>query len=356
MNKKGILAVQFNWILVLIIGGLILLLFIAIVQKQRQVSEEEIAGTIQTDLQAILTSSQVSTGTASIVEMPNKEIKFDCEGGMPGFKLGSQTPTRFPYAFAPDLIKSDRSAISIYAYDWSVPYRVTNFLYVTSPDIKYTLVEDLNNQDLLDSLEGLLPPRYISKDGQQKLFMNFANINYTNPLVLTDTNNYKVRIIYLTGSTTGQTINIAEGLKNTKNKDISALAITLSQCDTSDPLDCYGNLIFYNYNGTGWSGTQSSFVGKAAILAAIFSENKALYECGMNNSLKRLESISEVYKIKAENLSSSLCNTLYTNAALNALALSQVTEISDSQIIYENATSLKETNEDLLEASCPPLY
>ena len=125
MRKKGVIALQLNWIFVLIIGAIILTFFIVIVQKQREVSEQTISGAIQTDLQAIFASSAVSTGTASIVEVPSREISFSCEG----FKVGNQFAANFPYAFAPDLIKSDRNTISIYAYDWSIPMRITNLLF-----------------------------------------------------------------------------------------------------------------------------------------------------------------------------------------------------------------------------------
>jgi hypothetical protein len=355
-HKKGIIAVQFNWILVLIIGGLILTLFISIVQKQKAVSEEGIAGTIQTDLQAILSSSQVSTGTASIVDMPNKEISFGCVGGMPGFKLGMQNPANFPYAFAPDLIKSDRSTISVYAYDWSIPYKVTNFLYVTSPDIKYVLVRDANgaNDDLLNALQGLLPPPYIQKDSLQKLFMNIIVLDYADPLEVTDTNNYKVRVIYF--STEDKTLTLSKNLRNTKNKDFSALAVipypSCQSLSSEQMLDCGGTLKFYNYNLSTdkWTGTQSAFLGKASLLAAIFSENKEIYDCGMNNAITRLNSTSAIYRARAQKLvtDSSSCSTQYSNA---------ITDINQiSNLDYQSITDLDSLNNQLIEASCPPIY
>ena len=164
--NKGSMSIQFNWILVLIIGGLILTFFISVVQKQRSVSEENIASSIQTDLQSILASSHVSTETASVIEIPSNEIQYSCEG----FKVGNQFPTKFRYTFAPDLLKSDRNTISVFSYDWSMPYKITNFLYVTSPDIKYLI--DSSSIGFADLLEGLMPPQYITKDDKQKLFMN----------------------------------------------------------------------------------------------------------------------------------------------------------------------------------------
>jgi len=354
MLKKGVVAIQFNWILVLIIGGLILLLFMSIVQKQKQLSEEDIAGTIQTDLQAILTSSQVSTGTASIVEMPNKEIKFDCRTGKPGFVLGNQNPATFPYAFAPDLIKSDRSAISVYAYDWSVPYRVTNFLYVTSPDIRYIILKG-GSDELADALEGILPPQYITKDGQQKLFMKRESVDSPPS---DDQNNYKIRYIQI-GATD---IILADLPRSTNTKDISILKIDFdTSCgdDPEDKLDCYGTLTFKNYKNGLFQPSTSYFVGKAALLAAIFSENQELYECGMNNSLKRLKSISEVYSKKASALGtpgSGLCETYYASAAADADNIGFVSDISSFDQIYNAAANLKLTNENLFESSCPPLY
>jgi len=339
--KKGVISIQLNWIFVMIIGAIILIFFITIVQKQKEYSEENIAGAIQTDLQAIFSSSHVSTGTSSIIEVPNQDINFNCEG----FKIGKQFPAHYPYAFAPDLIKSDRNTISVYAYDWSVPYRVTNFLYVTSPDVRYIIQG--TDQDLINALEEILPPRYIIKDGKSSLFMNRGTDldgNY---------NNYKVRIIYLNNDPgTFQEDPDDYGIKA---NDLSAVSIQPSCGNTAEEkLDCNGDLKFYNYNGEDWPGEPLEFIGKASILAAIFAENQKIYECGMENAFERLEKVTQIYITRTSNLVG--CDIQYSDAESSLISIASAATTPDYTLISTAAENLESTNDDLLANSCPPIY
>ena len=345
-NRKGVISIQLNWMFVLIVGAIILTFFIVIVQKQRAYSEESIAGIVQVDLQAVFSSSHVSTGTASIVEIPNQVISYSCEG----FKVGNQFAAKFPYAFAPDSIKSDRNTVSVYAYDWSVPYRVTNFLYVTSPDIKYIIYDD--NLALATALEELLPPKYIVKDDKSRLFMNKEIGSLTD-----DMNNYKIRVIYFTDNLP----NLAG--KYSEKQKISALKVVPSCSGTPEgKLKCRGDLTFHNYNesSNGWSNDVSDYVGEASLLAAIFSEDKEIYECGMDNSFKRLLNVTKIYQDRTQDLmdyyGSGTCyeqlnEVLPILGNIYGAALS-----SDSIGLNTFAQQLESKNNDVIANSCPSIY
>jgi hypothetical protein len=352
INKKGVISLQLNWIFVMIIGAIILIFFITIVQKQKEYSEENIAGSIQTDLQAIFSSSHVSKGTSSIIEVPNQDINFNCEG----FKIGNQFPAHYPYAFAPDLIKSDRNTISVYAYDWSIPYRVTNFLYVTSPDVRYILQGDI---DLITALESILPPERITQGGTSKLFMNREK----NTDLSTNKNNYKVRIILIDfNGNIGNilSVNNAQNL-GVKYKDLSAVFIQPS-CDGTEEqkLDCYGDLEFYNYDGASWTFTETyQYLGKASLLAAIFSENAEIYECGMKNAFERLEKVTEVYINRTDELESlGLCSSLYGDTLDDLSSVYGQSTLEEPSYFDINSASqsLETTNDLLLSNSCSAIY
>ena len=66
-GKRAAIEVQFNWIFILIIGGIILMFFFGIVKSQKTVSEKKISGTVRRDMRAILTGSGISAGTASLI-------------------------------------------------------------------------------------------------------------------------------------------------------------------------------------------------------------------------------------------------------------------------------------------------
>lgn len=353
-NSKGDVSIQFNWILVLIIGAVILLFFIGITQKQKSYSEETISENVQTDLQAIFSSSYVSTGTSSIVEIPNKEIGFSCYG----FKIGNQFPMKSLYSFAPDTIKSDRNTISIFAYDWSVPYRVTNFLYVTSPDIRYIILDDSPGSDgLAEALDTLMPLNYIIKDGKSRLFIN-KKIETGIPT--TDTNNYKVRIISF--REINPAFDLVGKFSNTKQKDLSAVYIdpSCAGATSEDALNCDGNLKFYNYdNNNGWLIKTSSFVGKASILAAVFSENQEIYECGMDNAFKRLEEVNKIYKKRTEDLRdfySNDCKGLFSTCLTTLDGIASAASGKSYSDINSNSEDLNSQNNNLIAKSCPAIY
>jgi len=112
-----------------------------------------------------------------------------------------------------------------------VPYRVTNFLYITSPDIRYIIVDDdIGSYSLADELNRTLPPDYIEKRGKKRLFMNKELVDNTNDLG--DKNNYKVKFIFFD--------NPSGGLST--GKDVSAINIKSdSSCSGSSEeiLDCF---------------------------------------------------------------------------------------------------------------------
>lgn len=351
--KQSQVSIQFNWILVLIIGAVILVFFITIVQKQKEHSEQSISGSIQTDLQAIFSSSYISTKTSSIVEIPDREIIFSCEG----FKIGNQFAAKFPYAFAPSSIKSDRNTISLFAYDWNAPFRVTNFLYVTSPDIKYIIYENPSNPGsvkLAKAIEELLPEKNIIKEGKSNLFMNKERTS-----VLTeDMNNYKIKIIYFDKSFLPDFAN-----KYPKKKDgISALYIE-SNCESSNkPLDCGGTLEFNNYdhNTGAWPYKYSDYFGKAGLLAAIFSENQEIYECGMKNAFERLQNIALIYQYRVNELKTyykdKSCESLFDSSIATIDNIRNAAVSEDYNLISSESSKLESQNENILANSCPPIY
>ena len=340
-KKRGIVAVQFNWIFILIVGAIILSFFITIAQKQRSISEANIAQTIQTDLRAIFSGASVSTETASVIEIPSSEILFDCEG----FKVGKQMPVKFPYAFSPSLIKSGRNTLSAWSYGWSVPYRVTNFLYITSPDIRYIIVDD--DGDLAEKLDEILPPNYIEKGGKKRLLMNKEKVTDASSII-NDGNNYKIKLIYVNA------LGISNLHSSFKDADISAINI---MGDMNE-----GYIDFYEKTGPLilTKKPSSGYIGKASLLGAVFSDNKDSYECSMNRALDRLKTVSEIYEKRTNKLSEDLggnsCSDLLDTAKDIISGIKTGAENSDYADIKTYSVSLEDQNNIIQENSCPAVY
>ena len=339
MHKKGV-EIQFNWIFILIVGAIILTFFIVIVQKQRQYTEEGIAETMQSDLQTIFTSSQVSIRTASIIEISPQIVEFKCEQGTSGFRIGNQNIIGFPYSFAPDKIKSDRNTISAYAYDWSVPYRATNFLYVTSPDVRYVLVGSSDDTKLIDDL---LPPRYIEKDGKQRLFMNKE---ITTPELLSSVknqNNYKAKFVFINQQ------GLEEIDDSFEDSDVSAINININEMKIDFYKKSSGNTSIFE--------RQIGYLGEAGILAAIFAEDSYMYECGMNNAFQKLVAVSDIYYKRTEQLKlTGKCESLYAESMTVILNIGTGAGNKNYDTIDLDSQELEGYNEDIQENSCPVIY
>ena len=102
MNKKGVIVIQFNWIYVLIIGGLILGMFVGIAIKQKAASEKSAAGELQRRLETLLASAAASFDTSNVVDIGKTEIGFDCFG----FGIGGLT--HFSSSFKLTLTKKNQ--------------------------------------------------------------------------------------------------------------------------------------------------------------------------------------------------------------------------------------------------------
>ena len=134
-KKKGVIEVQFNWIFTLIVGALILALFSSIIIKQKSSSENTISATLLTNLETILVGAKISTGTINVIDMPKTNIEFSCNQYSQG---NAQKQIRDKVIFSPNLLKGKQ--LITWALEWKVPFKITNFLYVTSPEVRYILI------------------------------------------------------------------------------------------------------------------------------------------------------------------------------------------------------------------------
>jgi hypothetical protein len=184
-SKKAAIEVQFNWIFVLIAGALIIGFFVMIVSKQQTSVKSEINIVVSRAIEAILTGSKVSADSASPGSLPVGNIEFDCDSYSVGDverKLKQMT------VFAPDLIKGKQ--IITWSLPWNVPFRATNLLLLTSPQVRYIFVYDHLATDDLNVFAGKLHDKMLEQLKFKKIEANVDRIKRDG--VVTNTNNYKV--------------------------------------------------------------------------------------------------------------------------------------------------------------------
>jgi len=294
---------QFNWIFVLIAGALILVFFANVINTQTKFSRSKIAATVLNDIDAISTGAEVSRGTIQVINVPNLNLGFRCtETCSCTYSLSdTQVPYGDKVMFAPDLVKGIR--MLAWTNDWSMPYRVSNMVLITSPEVRYIILEDANNEDLVSDIFAELPPRLMKIDDSEELVFNKELVAKNDLPNIQDLNNYKVKIIGFDGFDLSR--EIPKNLQSMGDAFVTAIKIS-----PNDRL-----ISFYQKEGNSWSTdpTTLPFLEKSLLYAAIFAENPEMYRCGTERILHKMQFVTDVYKERTEGLLASFlsCQTPY---------------------------------------------
>lgn len=278
-KKRGMIELNFHWIFILIAGAIIFIFFINIVNKQREFSEIRTSGTIITNLEAILTGAQISTDTINIIDLPKADIGFECDR----FFIGPiPKQTRENVIFSPNLLKGNK--LITWALDWNMPYRVTNFLYLTDPQVRYIIVDKLGmpGEKIFDEL-----PKEINKE------------LITLPKTVINKNNYKVKFIFFDNADNS----VLANLRKMPDEDVTAIIIK-TESTTDNIIPNTGNIEFIQKKGGIWvtKGITTAYIKKEALYGAIFAADKKMYDCVMRKAFKKLNLVTKVYSYRSDKL------------------------------------------------------
>ncbi|MCX6709442.1 MAG: hypothetical protein NTV63_00600, partial [Candidatus Woesearchaeota archaeon] len=155
LGKKGV-EVQFNWIFILIVGGLIIFLVTRMVSFQKESSESLTSSAVRSRVQSILASAISNSDLSSKVNVQAKQMGYDCSGLYIG-ELGTSRKLSLGTAFAPEEIRSSSGNIVLRSQPWLMPFSAGNFLYITSPEVQYVFLEGSGYKEIADELYSVLP-------------------------------------------------------------------------------------------------------------------------------------------------------------------------------------------------------
>lgn len=277
-NKKGIIEIQFNWIFVLAIGAVILLFFSVIIIRQKNISEVSTSNLILKNLEGILSGAEVSLGTVNLVNIPKTKIEFECNTYRIG-KVSKQFGVMS--IFVPSIIESNK--LITWTLDWSLPYRVTNLLYLTSPKIRYIFVGEtgciLSNTCFAKKVFNLTPKEI------RKELMEIGDVSSIN-----DEGDNQIRIILFD---TGSFPTVPSDIQG--KKEVTLLYVIGGEDK--------GDIDFYTSSGTTFNLVdRSHYLKQPTLLGAIFADDIEIYECIMETAFKKLNIVSKIYKKKTEDL------------------------------------------------------
>jgi hypothetical protein len=332
--KKGVIEIQFNWIFVLIIGAVILIVFTGIILRQKNISETSKNVLILNNLDAVISGAEASTGTTNIIRVPKTKIEFRCNRYAVG-QLSKQLDIM--NVFTPRTIIGDRLLST--TLDFSVPYRVTNLVYLTSPEYRYVFVENNRMHTLMPN--GTFYDIY--SDINDIMFREEGRVRF----VLGD-------------STTNQQIKDFDlsDYASLQDEDVTALKI-------SGNMDSGSLEFFEKRNGKFTFTGASSYITKETILGAIFTDDPELYSCVMANVFEKTNIVTQIHGKKMQSLKQrysgsrcgSLANDPYDTSYIDQLqAASLFFSPENSNLILDAADHLKDQNRQAQLESCATIY
>ena len=369
--KKSQISIQFNWVFILIVGGIILLFFVGLGVKVKDVHQSSVDVSTKESFNTILAGVTNSPEEAAmIIELPRTEINFECQpnDGFSGYIIGSgqQAIGELPF-FAPESVNSE--FLTAWTVAWKVPYEVTNFLYITSRENRYIIIKD--SSELYKELNKTLKSKRLNAD-DPRMFFNKEVVDDSSISSLENEGENKVHFVYFADPDCSPP-QVPPDFDSMARNDLTALCINPSQ--EEDFMDYYGNLTFYEYYGGQFVKVGSHpYLGKASILGGIIAGSVQMYQCGMENAFERLSYISFVNQKRSEKMETQMygdCATVFTTAArLYGFIHDRTADFNfeNVQDIFEigyegytgggtyNGNNLLDTNYFSRGKSCGPIY
>ena len=276
MSAKGEVEIAFNWIYILIAGAVILLFFVGIIVQQKSASENYLAAEVVRMMESIFAGAGVSEKTKNIVDasgLADYILYFDCEEGVGKFgvqdKPGGVEDTVHPL-FAPLTIQSTQ--LLTWSLPYNLPYKVVDFLFITSPNTQYYV---FGSDPFVDELD-----EEMAEFKNVEIVADFQAYALLNPGL-----KYQVRVVDTTGSLGNQAI--PSKLQELPDEKVTMVAFRGTNID------------FFHKVGREWVsegeavslfslGAQEGNILErdAAKFAAVFAGSREQYECNMEKALE----------------------------------------------------------------------
>ncbi|HLD06100.1 MAG TPA: hypothetical protein VJC16_01020 [Candidatus Nanoarchaeia archaeon] len=338
--SKGTIEVQVHWIFIAVAGSLILLFFAGFAVTQQRAGEQRDLAGLQRSLQTIIAGVEAGSGSDTRLRAPG-EITYSCEGFSIGLsEVGSAI------AFAPAELSSAQGEIITASREWRLPFRVANFLYVTSPAYRYILVyRTAAEESMADTLFRALPDTdFIMKEKR--------GISEMSGIL----SQGRIRLVFF-GST--PPVISLPGIADTPPEDISAVAIS------GNTIDGTGTVQFFTYGGGTFTsaGDPLPFLKQESVMGAVFAGDMGIYRCGMERALERLSLVAEMYGRRAAALQdegryqppASNCRSVYDPDDFMQMKEKQLTVDGIAQVAAASS-AVKNKNNQAQIFSCAPVY
>ncbi len=364
LNKKGEVEIQFNWIFILIAGGLILSLFVTIILYQKQRSDQIISADLLDRTEGLLAGARISVGTDYKIKTgSNVPLIIDCKSyTLKGSTLEGRRLTFFTL-FSMEEQSGDNLYLS--SRSWMSPYLVDYVLYLTSDQVRYTIITGTSNDQ----------NQFMAEELYEELPRNAVKEKTSNPENMVDGNHQIERIV-----TFNQNINLVYNSNPKKPSNIIGKNKKLSIINIKglNDINSAGEFEYWEYRNGLWvhlTRADSIFVDLPTLLGAVYSDHDELYEfdiyrCNMEKLLLRLNMVSSIYINKSQTYAALANSNRQTYACAGYYSVSDIVAIQTASRqantssfnpdafaqISRSAESLRTKNQRLQTMGCPPIY
>ncbi len=351
-QKRAEIEVQFNLSFVLIVGAIIIIFFVNLSGKQKEVSSQKLSADLLTSLEVIVTGQSVSVGRSSTLEMPPITIGFTCDS----YQILTQSKAiGNVVVFAPEMIKGPK--MITWTLDWGLraaaysSFKAANFVYLTSSNRKYYFVRDDPSVDaVIEVMQAEMP-----KD------ININVVTSAEIRTLKFENNYAVTFVFFSLDP------IFPDSFRRAQTDMAALKINFNNAQpTMESLNGIASVSFYTSKDSAWVKESNALpFGKEAFYGALFSSNAEQFTCNMEKALQKLSFVAQVYLLRAQALQPNLAETCKADFADGINDFTAVKDTAkkgvkmagrDVTSLYGAIESLKHSMTNLKLNSCPVLY
>ncbi len=351
-NKRGQIDVQFNWIFVLLIGALILSFFVGVAMWYKGTQEQKITGEIVLQLESLMKTAQESPKTAMTTTLPDITLSFTCSPydcstfGCPsefsGGGIARSTETQVLFSLG----ELEGTNLITWSLEWALPYKIANFLYVTTDAVRYIIVYDDAHSNAAYAVNTLLAENsYITKET--------VKVDSGSAFTITNKNDAYVRIIAFLDANSLPTSAIEDALGAQTEKEKKWDIVYVDDNEDS------GEITFYD-------GT-AEYVGLPLLVGALFSANKDFYSCNVQKALYQAQFVGAVYSARTAQLHTafdadpelSYCTYYFEQTIQDKIeTIPEALDPEDTDIVAlrDAVTTLEENNKYAQIKGCPRVY
>ncbi len=333
VKNKGQVEISFNWIFVLIAGGLILFFFITFIVNQREASMEELGRRVQDRFDSIFTIIQQTPDSVQSFDHIATELEFMCEEGVQSYMVRGSSAVTFidsQIIFSPRYIGDSR--LVAWTRNFRGPYPVTPVLYLSDDRNMFYFIDDGENgfvRDLFNRFPDAFQKELIREDnpGLEDKGYDFYTIIFSDDsrsefdvTLLPDDSYTRIRI-----NVTGRHGDVPYG-------------------EVRDGVD---------------EDVVVEFVGYEMALGAAVIGDANLFECSKDRLLQRYAASNEVQIKRVHELWGGYqainpdhrCGIIYNETGLAMSGLENIKSHLDGSVNYEDLASIMSELQDLNDQS-----